>query len=954
MPGAPTQLTFLFTDIAGSVRLWQQDEQSMRESMVRHDRIVSERIGRHDGRIVKHRGDGHFAVFEHASDAVAAALDIQSGLLAEEWPAATPIRLKIAANTGEAEFRDGDYFGPAVNRCARLQAIAHAGQVLLSGATERLCRAALPEGSWLRDLGLHRLSDLDDPEHVFQLVHGSLPVEFPPLESPDAFPNNLPADLTAFVGRTAEISEVRELLAANRQVTLTGTGGCGKTRLALRVARDLVRAFSHGIWLVELAAVSDAALVPHAVAGALSLHEQQGRPIAQVLREHCAKRCLLLVLDNCEHLVEACAALVTDLLRAGPEVHVLATSREILGVPGEHVYRVPSLACPHEESPVSVEYLEGIDAVQLFLLRARAVDPDIRMSEETAPTIAGICRRLQGIPLAIELAAARTRSLSLGQIAERLASSLSLLDAGSRAVSSRQRTISGAIDWSHVLLGPAERTLFRRFVVFEGGASLEAVEAVCSGTDVEAERVVDVLEALCDKSMLISRHVSGGVSRYCQLDALREYGYAKLREAGEEEAVRLRHCEYYAGFADEAGRGLQQADPHVWLDRVAEELPNVRSALEFAISSAKPDLAARLCAGVWRYWRTRGRYSEGRLFLERVLAMTTEERGERRRDLLHGAAAMAFRQGDYGRARELWTECYVECRELGDTLTAITSLGNLGITAAIVHDWEAAESYYREALDLSREAGDRRAEATTLCNLGTMALKRAELASARELLEASLDAMQEINYRAGVSHVLASLGQLELLLGETAGARDRLGKALAVARELQDMGEISRALGGLGRVALAEGDHERARDLCEQSLAIRRATGDRRGCAAALVNLGTVQVACRELDAARESYVEAARLHQSLGDAGGLCDCLDGFALTTALPWGAERAIVILSAASAQREAAGLPREASAELACTDQLEAALRALGDAVAAGMAIERGRAMTMDEALAYALA
>ncbi len=465
-------VTFLFTDIEGSTRQWERDAEGMQAALARHDAILRAAIEEHGGVIFKTVGDAFCAAFTSAPRAVAAALSVQGGLR-EAFPGeGGPSRVRMAVHSGEAEVRDGDYFGRVVNRVARLLAAGHGQQILVSGATRELLLGGLPEDAMLRDLGEHLLKDLERPEHVFQLDHPELPADFPPLRSLSALPHNLPQQLTSFVGREREVARLRELLATHRLVTLTGVGGSGKTRLALHVAAEVVDQFPDGVWLVDLSALSDPALVPQTVATALGLRETPGRDPVESLLVHLRTRDLLLVLDNCEHLIEACATWAERALRVVPELRVLATSREALGTVGEVVWPVPLLSVPAVSTRSPEDLLPEIDryeAVRLFAERATLVDPGFELTAADARAVVQICRRLDGIPLAIELAAARVRVLAPEQIASRLDDRFRLLAGGGRRALPRHRTLQAAIDWSHDLLEEPERILLRRLAVFSGG-----------------------------------------------------------------------------------------------------------------------------------------------------------------------------------------------------------------------------------------------------------------------------------------------------------------------------------------------------------------------------------------------------------------------------------------------------------------------------------------------------
>jgi predicted ATPase/class 3 adenylate cyclase len=515
-------VTFLFTDIEGSTRLWEQHPDAMRHVIARHDDLAAEVILHHAGLLVKSRGEGDslFTVFSRPTDALAAACALQQAFLTESWPAETPLRVRMALHAAPAERREGDYYGPGVNRCARLRAVAHGGQVLLSQATADRVREHLPADVSLRDLGSHRLKDLQRPEHLFQLLHPELPSDFPPLRSLEAFAHNLPAQLTRFVGREQEIAAVNDLLAHARLLTLTGVGGTGKTRLALQVAADLLEEYPDGVWLVELAPLADPTLVPQTVASALGVREEPRRPLTATLTDHLRPKSLLLVLDNCEHLLTASAQLADALLRACPKLRILASSREGLGVLGEQTYRVPSLSLPDHKHLPPLETLQEFEAVQLFADRARLSQATFALTPANARAVAQVCERLDGIPLALELAAARVKALPVEQIVQRLEDRFRLLTGGSRTALPRQQTLRAAMDWSYDLLTEEERALLRRLSVFTGGFTLAAAEAVCAENGIEEGDVLDLLTRLVEKSLAVYE-AELGEGRYRLLETVR-------------------------------------------------------------------------------------------------------------------------------------------------------------------------------------------------------------------------------------------------------------------------------------------------------------------------------------------------------------------------------------------------------------------------------------------------
>ena len=524
-------VTFLFTDIEGSTKIWEDHPDAMGPALARHDDLLRWSIEDNGGFVFNTVGDAFCAAFPTAGPALEAALASQLALTAEPWGTEVPLRVRLALHTGSAEERDGDYYGPTLSRVARLLAAAHGGQVLISAATQELARDQLPADASLRDLGEASLKDLARPERVFQLLHPALAADFPALRSLDnpALPNNLPQQLTSFIGRGKELAEIRALLGGTRLLTLTGAGGSGKSRLSLQAAADVLDQYEGGVWFVKLASLTDPALVPQTVADALGVSEEAGKASVRTLTDWLRPRRLLLVLDNCEHLIAACAALAAELLRACPGVHLLASSREPLGVAGEQAYRVPSLSLPDPKKGETAVALSQYEAVSLFIERARAVRADFAVTDANAPAVAQVCFRLDGIPLAIELAAVRVRSLSVEDINARLNDRFRLLTGGARDMLPRQQTLRALIDWSYDLLTEQEKTLLRRLSVFAGGWTLAAAEAVgpgegATGGVIEDWEVLDLLTSLVDKSLVVYEEGADGGARYRLLETIRHYG----------------------------------------------------------------------------------------------------------------------------------------------------------------------------------------------------------------------------------------------------------------------------------------------------------------------------------------------------------------------------------------------------------------------------------------------
>ena len=618
-------VTFLLADVEGSTRSWEEAPEPMAAAIPRYYLLLDEAIVSHGGVRPVQGGDGDSVVgaFSRASDATAAALDAQRALSGEAWPGGVALRVRMAVHTGEAQLRDeGNYFGHSVMRCARLRGIGHGGQILVSGATAGLMAERLPEGAGLADLGSHRLTDLGRPERVWQLVHADVAAGFPALRSLDAFRHNLPVQLTPLIGRESDVGTVGELLTEDRLVTLTGSGGVGKTRLALAVAADGIERFHGGVWLVALAGVTDAAGVAAAALAAVGVHQAPGMSLVELLARGLGDEPSLIVLDNCEHLVDGCAQLTAGLLAANPVVSVLATSREPLRVPGEVSWRVPSLGVPPPENTQAVSALSQYEAVRLFIDRARRARPSFEVSEQNAPAIAQICHRLDGIPLALELAAARCRQLSAERIAHDLDDRFRLLTGGARTVLPRHQTLAASIDWSHDRLDHAESITFRRLGVFAGHFPPEAAEAVLAADGVlEAVQIFDLLSRLVDKSLVTVEDGPRGEPRYRLLETLRAYALDRLRAADELNRLRDAHARWWLDWL-EGRKGLLHLDAVV--DEVAAVHDNLRAALDWCAD--QPAVGLPLLGYLARAWQVCGRPADAMTAADRLL---TEENAKR-------------------------------------------------------------------------------------------------------------------------------------------------------------------------------------------------------------------------------------------------------------------------------------------------------------------------------------
>jgi predicted ATPase/class 3 adenylate cyclase len=914
MPNLPTgTVTFLFTDVEGSTRLWEQVPAAMRAATRRHDALVDEIVSGSGGVLIRPRGEGdsRFAVFVRATDAVAAAAALQVALTAEPWSTPSPVRVRMALHTGEADLRDGDYYGSAVNRCARLRAIAHGGQTLLSQTTHDLVRQGLPDGVSLRDLGEQRLADLTLPERVFQVTHPDLPANFPSLKSLDAFPHNLPLQLTSFIGREHEIAEVIRFVASARLVTLTGAGGCGKTRLALQVASELLSGYPGGAWFIDLAPLSDPALVPQAVAAAVGVREQPGHALLETLLDYLRGRTLLLVLDNCEHLVDAAAHLTDTLLARCPDVRLLATSRELLGATGERTLRVPSLTLPAPDQPSSVEGVARCEGVQLFVERARAFAPGFAVTQQNAAALAQICRRLDGIPLAIELAAARVRVLTAEQIAARLDDRFRLLTGGGRTARRRQQTLQATVDWSHDLLPDPERALFRRLAVFAGGWSLEAAERVCVFAGIESSDVLDLLTSLADKS-LVAAEAGGASARYRLLETLRQYAEDKLFQSGEAAIARDSHRDWCRELARAAEPELHGPHAGAWLDRLDAEKDNLRAALAWCREA--PDatgIGLEIAGNLGWFWDFHDYFQEGMDWIETFLAIAPAPTRSRARALLALEQDLRFAWKS-GEARAAAEEARWIFEEIGDASGAAEAIGRCGVLAANDGDYAVGHALLEESLAAVRALGDRRA---TLDRLRDLAL-------------------------------------VSIATGEFGRARAQLRESLAIARELKVPQRVGIGLLRLAIVDRLEGDLARSRTHAEESLTLLVEGRHAGGVEWARIVLADLARAEERFGEARATFVEGLALHHERGDQVSTAEYVCWLGLVAIDQGNLARGVRLLGAGAVVNRLFGTIHEPDLRLGARTGLAGARAVLGEGPFAAAWAE-GQAMTLEQAVAYAL-
>ncbi|MBV8264107.1 MAG: AAA family ATPase [Candidatus Eremiobacteraeota bacterium] len=818
--GLPSgNVAFLFTDIEGSTVRWDRDAPAMTQAVRRHDAIMRTAIAAHDGHVFKTIGDAFCAVFWTIADGVSAVLDAQRTLAQEDFGAVDGIRVRMALHVGTSDERDGDYFGPTLNRVARLLAIGHGQQVLLSTAAAELLALAMPDIA-LRDMGEHRLKDLTAAEHVFQLLADDLPTEFPKLKSLSVLNNNLPQQLTSLVGRDREITEIRALVDKHRLVTLSGSGGVGKTRCALQAGAEALDGFSDGVWFADLAPLTDASLIANVIAEAFELQEQPDQPMLAALVAHLKHKQTLLIIDNCEHLVHDASKTIDALLRGCPKVSVLATSREALAIHGETLYRMPSLATPGSSRGLTAERALSFGAVALFNGRAGSANPNYRLTDELVPVVCDICRRLDGIPLAIELAAARVKVLSVPSLAQRLDERFKILTGGSRTALPRQQTMRALIDWSYDLLTEREKELFRFISIFSGSFALDAATSVCADKDIDDIEMLDLLTSLVDKS-LVQADDTGHDVRYRMLESTRQYAREKLVERGEADAIARRHAEAYVAISEELDRGWDTMPDRDWLARAEPEMENWRAAIAWALGSdGESTIGQRLAVGLC--WLEFARV-EGRRYVHAGLEKVTDQTPPHLVADLHIAASkldsllLSFKSSLSAAQRAL------------DVLEASPDAGLLanaqlcaGRALVCLGRPSEGEPMLQSALTTFRAAGLEKAIANTLFSIGYACALKGDMPSAREVLREAAAIYDRTGAEERLPAVLTLLAEAEFRTGDTQTAVMLATRGLAASRTIKNPMNLMNLLPNLAAYLITLSKYDEARSHAREALVLAR------------------------------------------------------------------------------------------------------------------------------------
>ncbi len=867
-------VTFLFTDIEGSTKLAQENDETYLASLERHHEILNEAIERNNGFVFKIIGDAFCCAFTESGDAIIAAIESQVKLCSEDW-GDSAIKVRMGIHTGHAEWNGKDYMGyMTLARTNRVMSSAYGNQILISNDVRNtLAEINIPEVSF-RDLGERRLKDLIQPMKLFQIIFPNIPSDFPPLKTLDARPNNLPVQLTSFIGREKELSDIKRLLSGTRLLTLLGSGGTGKTRLALQAGADMIDEFANGVWLVELAEISDPSILAQKVLRALGAEEDPSGSMDETLADFLKDKQMLLILDNCEHVVHECSHLSEILQTRCQQLKILATSREALKCAGEQTYHIPSLAHPQRSEKISPERLSQYEAVRLFIERALLVNPGFRITNDNAPSLVEVCARLDGIPLAIELAAARMKAMSVEKLHDRLDDRFALLTAGRRTALPRQQTLKALIDWSYDLLPDEEKTLWKRLSVFSGGFSLEAAEEICSDDDLERYGILDYVSNLAEKSILI---FDAPTDRYKMLETILQYGKDLLTDKDEHDALQKKHLSYFLNFAVEQNKKSKATDQNQAFSLIESDHGNIQSALSYALASGDFHAAADIAMSVSYFWIIRGYLFVGNSWFDEILKHEEQIPKKLLYVLLDKAGGLKLHQSAYDECEKFYRRSFSIKEELGEKLEMSKSLNNLGSISARKGDYENAGKMFEQYLSIIRDLGLRENLPNALNNLSLLELYTGAYDKARLSIEESLKLCEEFGNNNERYYAFRNAGKLAFELGEYDKSAEYHEKALADSRESSYKSGIAVTLAELSQVMIEKGDHKRAKLMLEESLSIARESDEAICIAMSLVGLGELAESQSDDRSASECYGEALKLYREVGDLSGVVITLKDF-----------------------------------------------------------------------------
>jgi predicted ATPase/class 3 adenylate cyclase/tetratricopeptide (TPR) repeat protein len=942
-------VTFLFTDIEGSTDLLQRLGDEYADVLASHFQILRAAIDGHGGTEESTDGDSLFAVFPSAVEAVGAAIDAQRQLSEYDWSEGSRVLVRMGLHSGEATYGQDGYVGLDVHRAARISTVAHGGQIVSSASTTTLAAQATPPEVSFRPLGDHRLKDLREAEQLSQVVAPGLGTEFPPLRSLDVVPHNLPIHLTNFVGRKSELAEVGRLLSDSRLVTLTGVGGTGKTRLALQSAAEVVHDFPDGVWAVDLAPVAEDEMVDNALAAAMGVRDQPGRSLIETIGDVLLSKKTLIVFDNCEHVLTVSAELVSSILQSASGVKVLTTSREALGVTGEVTYPVPSLRAP-PSSATSAEELMGYDSVVLFEDRAALARPEFKVTDANAPAVAQICRRLDAVPLAIELAAARVRVLSPGEIAGRLDDRFRLLTGGDRTAMPRQQTLEATVTWSYDQLSEEERLMFSRLAVFAGSLDLRAAEEVAGFDGIEKNEVLDLVTGLIEKSMLVVQSDDEAGTRYRLLETLRQYARSRLVESGDVEDLRRRHARYFADLAEKGDEELRGPGQYEVFRGLEREHSNFTAGLTWSLGAGESELFLRLTGALGYLWGEIGHWEEARRWLFAAPVSDDTQPADLRAKALVAAVPVTVPE-DPARGRKIAEQALDLSKTAGDKHLAAGALRAMGDATIHMFLLEEAASLLEQSLAISRLLDDRWGEAGALASLAN-ALSSDEPDQAAELSERSQRIFEDLGDELQAAASLYLMASIANGNDRASQAVEPSGKALGLYRKLGAVVGQGHSLDQLGRAMTFLSRWAEAREAFLESLTLLNEAGDAHCSARVQRHLGMLDLYDGQLESARERLREALVVSLRVDDRLSAVAAMEGIGHLAAMQESAERGAALFGAASIMRDAIKVIRSFDERWFRDRGLEELHKQL-DERSFTAAWERGASMSPDEAVAYAL-
>ncbi len=896
-------ITFLFTDIEGSTRLSQEFPEALKDALEIHNEILNSTIESRKGFVFDISGDAFCAAFQEAADAISVAVEIQKRLSNEQWKEAV-IKIRIGIHSGFAEWNDHDYVGYiTLARASRIMSAAYGGQIIISDSVYDKLKDIELSDITFQDLGERRLKDVKKPVHLYQVSAPGLEENFPPIKTPDARPNNLPVQLTSFVGREKEMNRIRELLKINSLVTLTGAGGAGKTRLALQIATGLIDHFESGVWFVELAAITDPELLPQALTGTFNIPENSNATFYESLSGYLKDKQILIILDNCEQIIDPCAELAEKLISNCKKLKIIATSREALKCKGEQIYIVPSLMLPDPNAEYSPELLMQFESVRLFLERAQAVNHSFSLNKENAAAIAGICARLDGIPLAIELAAARTNIMTAEKIYERLDDRFSLLTGGKRTALPRQQTLKALIEWSYGLLSDKEKILLSRLSVFTGGWTIEAAEEICEDKGIDANEILDLLSQLVEKSIVIYDEEN---ERFRMLETIKQYAREKLKDP---EKIFSKHLNYFLKLSPDKESEFTGINSKRWLDKINSEQSNFQSAIEWSIEAGEIEKGSKLVTAIYHFWEIRGHYFTGRRILNRILEKSFLLSDNSKAGILNSAGILAEAQGDFQEAVKLYSGSLALFKETGNKTGEANALSNLGNVALYQGDHAVSRKYYEESLALYRVLGNKQGIADCLLYMGILENNQGNYDEAKKFCEESWNYREKEDYsgiartfflqgdvnwksgeydlakkhfndsmeyqlkigdKRGIASSYSRLGNVSFELGEYENAEKFSDESIRLHKEIGNKYGIVTALNTKGMLAMVQGEYKKADKIFKENLILRKETGDKYGIGNTLNNIGIISYYSGKYEIAKKFFDESLEIKKEIGDKEGI------------------------------------------------------------------------------------